>query len=269
MLLSLRNMAFDPSFSKSSGWRQLAAVMEHLTQGAEPTVIRAAQNFPDPTLWYYYRGPAEHVVVPPAPNDRATADSLVSDLVSQGVRRIVLAAAHSANWDSSGVAPAALEARFARSLEVSSGNWKVQVYDRPPDAIAPADALFSNGLRLIGASLGQERLTPGDALPVHLRWDADSAALSGTETMTLQLLDAEGRVAAQTDRALSRADFDEAGASYVVWLPRTLRDGRHRLILGLYDPGKEGAPRLTSGDGAERVGLAELESSGAEQLPFQ
>ena len=28
--------------------------------------VRIAQNFPDPTLWYYYRGPVEHVVLPPA-----------------------------------------------------------------------------------------------------------------------------------------------------------------------------------------------------------
>jgi uncharacterized membrane protein len=269
MLLSLRNLAFEPSFSKSSGWRHLAAVMGRFTQGSEPAVTRAAQNFPDPTLWYYYQGPAAHAVIPPAPNDRAAADALVGELVDQGVRRVVIAAAPSANWDSSGIAGAALEAEFARSQEVAYGNWNVLVYDRPPDAIAPADALFSNGLRLTAAAPGQARLTPGDALPVYLQWDAAAAELSGTENLTLQLLDAEGRVAAQTDRALTALDFDEAGAAYVIWLPRTLRDGRYRLILALYDPGKEGAPRLLTPDGADHVGLAELDSSGAERLPFK
>jgi hypothetical protein len=269
MLLSLRNMAFEPSFSKSSGWRQLAAVMDRFTKGSEPGAIRAAQNFPDPTLWYYYRGPADHVVVPPAPNNRTAADDLVSDLVSQGVRRAVIAVAPSANWDSSEVASGALQSKFERSLEIPYGVWKVQVYDRAPEAIAPVEAQFSNGLRLTGASPGQGRLTPGDALPVYLRWDAGAATLSGTENTTVQLLDANGRVVAQTDRALSSADFDEAGASYVIWLPRTLPDGRYRLILALYDPAKDGAPRLVTGDGADHVGLAELESSGAEQFPFK
>ena len=45
-----------------------------------------AQNFPDPTLWYYYRGPVEHLVLPPQPNDAASARSAARTLASQGIQ---------------------------------------------------------------------------------------------------------------------------------------------------------------------------------------
>ncbi len=71
MSLSLVRAYSDPAYSKTRGWRELAAAITRLSAGLPPERVRVAQNFPDPTLWYYYRGPVEHLVLPPQANDAA------------------------------------------------------------------------------------------------------------------------------------------------------------------------------------------------------
>ena len=77
--------------------------------------VRVAQNFPDPTLWYYYRGPVEHLVLPPQANDAAGARSIAQALAGQGIQRVILPIQPAANWDAQGLAAMALDGWFDRA----------------------------------------------------------------------------------------------------------------------------------------------------------
>ena len=109
MLLSLNRSYHDPAYSKTRGWRDLATAIDRLSAGLPPDRVRVAQNFPDPTLWYYYRGPVDHLVLPPAANDGEAARHAAEVLAGQGVQRVILPVQPAANWDDSGLALMALD----------------------------------------------------------------------------------------------------------------------------------------------------------------
>ena len=268
MSISLARLYGDPAYSKSLGWRQFAAVMARSTGGAAAATTRVAQTFPDPTLWYYYRDPVDRLVIPPVANDQAAADAIAGDLVEQGVQRVVLAVTPSDNWDSNEIGPRALQTEYSLSLEVPVGDGRVQVYDRPPDDLPAVNAPFANGMRLAAAATGLQRLIPGDVLPVWLDWEGNSDELTGTEKLTLQLLDENGKLAAQTDQAIGAADFAAGPAGYTLALPRTLAPGNYRLILAVYNPAEQGAPRLLTLEGKDHVELGTLPGPTFEDVLF-
>ncbi len=105
---ALNRQFHDPAYSKTRGWRELATAIEQTSAGLPPETVRIAQNFPDPTLWYYYDGPVEHVVLPPSPHDADGAASSVAALAEAGVQRVILPVQPAPNWDETGLAQAAL-----------------------------------------------------------------------------------------------------------------------------------------------------------------
>ena len=132
----------------------------------------------------------------------------------------------------------------------------------PPVDVTLASPQGAAGVRLTGASVPANRLAPGDVLPVYLRWAGDASALSGpasgAEKLTLQLLDAGGKLVAQTDQPFGADQLSEQPSGYSVALPRFLLPGAYRLIAALYDPSKPNAPRWKTSAGADYVELAVL-----------
>jgi hypothetical protein len=246
-LASLQRYYTDPAYSKTRGWRELAARMDAWSAGLPPGQAMLAENFPDPTLWYYYDGPLEHTVLPPAPQDRAGAQAEVERLAQAGVERIVIPLQPAPNWDDLGLAPAALAARYALIAEQPLNAWTIQAYARPP-ALAPRDDRFANGVVLAGAAVSPQTLTPGGLLAVFLNWRLEDAALAGGEKVFVQLIGPDGGLVAQDDRPL-----DAPLAAYGLLLPDRLAAGAYQLIAGLYDPGQAGAPRIPTEEGADHV----------------
>jgi hypothetical protein len=260
MLISLSRAFNDPMYSKTRGWRELARAFDRYSAGLAPDVVRIAENFPDPTLWYYYRGPVEHVVLPPQAQDGAGAQASVAALADGGVARILLPVQPAANWDSAGIAPAALAERYALAHAEQVGNWPLQVYAQPT-ALTAASVQFRNGVQLRGFVAAPAALPPGGLLTVHLDWTGDPAQLTGGEKVSVQLLDAAGQLVAQDDRPLQLTD-PAAGATglatYGMVLPDGLAAGPYRLVAALYDESQSGAPRVLTAGGADLVQLAEL-----------
>jgi uncharacterized membrane protein len=265
-LLSLGRHYDDPAYSKTRGWRTLASVLARHSAGYASESVRVAQTYPDPTLWYYYTGPAGQLVLPPAPRDAPGAEREVAALVGEGVQRVVVAMQSSPAWDDTGIASAALAKEYALLAETPVAGWKVQVFDRAPAVLGVADIVFApasgaaagSGLRLLGASVPAERLLPGDVLRVYLRWAGQAAALSGSEKITLQLLAGSGKLVAQTDQPFDPGVLDASSVGYTVAVPRLLSPGAYRLIVALYDPSRPGAARLLTTSGADHVELAVL-----------
>jgi hypothetical protein len=272
MVLSLLRSYTDPAVSKTRGWRELAAALERLSGGLPPDRVRIAQNFPDPTLWYYYRGPVEHLMLPPAANDATGARSRVQELGGAGVQRVILPVQPAANWDAAGLATMALEGWFDRAAQTQQGVWPVLVYAQPAAALTPVNAQLGDDVVLRGYVAAPDVLSPGGLLTVHLDWgqgqhgeaaeadggetDAAAGVASDGRKVFVQLLDAGGQLVAQDDRPLMFSGPRAAGSGLAVYgllLPSELGSGPYRLIAGVYDPTQEGAPRLTTPEGADHV----------------
>ncbi|WP_297632600.1 glycosyltransferase family 39 protein [Caldilinea sp.] len=262
MTLSLYRHYADPAYSKTRGWRELAAALERFSAGLPAEQVRIAQNFPDPTLWYYYRGAVEHIVLPPGPHDEAGARAAVDALAKAGVRRILLPLQPAANWDDRDLAVAALaQSPYDRVDEERVGVWPLLLYAGQPSPRVEAEmnALFENGFLLHGVSgLEGQQLVPGGLLTfalVGMRPPGDVGALK----LSVQLLNGDGALATQQDLPLTewrRGDGRTMTRNYGLRLPAELPPGGYRLIAVLYDPTIEGLPRIRTMDGAELVELA-------------
>jgi len=140
--------------------------------------------------------------------------------------------------------------------ETPADDWRVRVYDRPPARLTATDASFVAGWRLAGVAVPVMQWVGGDVVPIDLRWEGPTRALNGQEKLTLQLLDAQGKLAAQTDQPFGAAELTAPITRYRLALPRFLDPGSYRLIVALYDPAQPGAPRLLTSAGADHVELA-------------
>lgn len=262
MTLSLYRHYSDPAFSKTRGWRDLAATLGRYTAGVAPEQVRIAQNFPDPTLWYYYRSAVEHVVLPPAPHDAPGAQATVDDLQAADVRRILLPLQPAPNWDDREIAVSALaHSLYDRVHEEQVGVWPLLVYAGHPslETETRLEHTFENGFALTDiASLEGQDLTPGGLLTFTLFGARPPSDEPSALKLTAQLLDANGVLVAQQDIPL--AEWHPGNAlslvrSYGLRLPTELAPGAYRLIAALYDPDVAGAPRVRTTTGADTVEL--------------
>ena len=261
MLTGLNRQVYDPAFSKNRGWRELAAAMTRLSAGPPPEESRIAQNFPDPTLWYYYQGPVDHVVLPPGPADAPGARHSAQELAQHGVGRILLPSQPAPNWDPAGVAATALQAAgFQPAWSEQVGVWPVTVYVAPRTEFIPlpAAATFADGTQILGIGGVDHQLAPGGLMtPELLIGTGDTtpdtardsgAALAAQRKISLQFLGPDGALLAQDDRLLSAYLAGESIAGLAV--PASLTPGTYALQLVLYD-GETGVrePLLDGRDG--------------------
>ncbi len=236
----------DPAYSKTRGWRQLAERLEQIPACMHAEEVRLAQNYPDPTLWYYYAGTVDHLVLPPAAQSGDEALSLVNTLAAEGVRWVAFVEQPAANWDADGLAHVALAEQYAPALKTDAAGWPVTLFVRPPQTLQPAETVFANGAILSAYAVDPARTVAAGALVAHLQWD--TTQMSGAPDalkVFVQLLDGQGRLAAQQDQPLQWKGADAAAVvSYGILLPETLAPGEYTLIAGLYRPNEDGAPRV-------------------------
>ena len=265
---SLVRTYVDPAYSKTRGWRLLADTLEQLPACVPADSARLIQNYPDPTLWYYYGGPIEHLVLPPAAQDVDETRAIVAALRADGVRWLAFVDQPAENWDAGDMAQAMLAEQFTRVAEMNVVNWPVEVYVRSPQAFEPLAVDFVNGMALTGYATEPERAAPAGILVVHVQWDAVQLIDSAEMKVFVQLLDGQGRLAAQQDQPLIFEEADAAGglvvSSYGILLPETLEPGAYSLIVGLYAPDESGSPRISTTAGADHVVLQTVSVGAAE-----
>jgi uncharacterized membrane protein len=257
-LISLGHYHGDAVFSKSRGWRELAATLERLSGDLTAERVRLIQNVPDPALWYYYPGPVAHLVLPPAATDVAGADNAVAELAASGVQRVILSAQQADWWDGNGIAQAALSRHYVPMAAFPVGPAVIHVYERPPTSLSPIGVAFANGVTLAAAAPDSRQLVPGGLLVVHLRWLGRQEDLSNTGKITLQILDSAGSLVAQTDQPFEAPESGTRTTSYGILVPGELPRGTYRLSVAVYDPGRPGSPRWLTTTGVDHTDLGEL-----------
>lgn len=247
----------DAVYSKTRGWRVLAERLDQLSACVPADQVRLVQNYPDPTLWYYYDGPVEHLVLPPVAHGAEESHRLTEAMADANVRRILFVSQPAANWDDAGTARQALEASFIPAAETEVGAWSIVVYAAPLQNPDPAIVEFQNGVRLTRFSADPESIEPGGALIIHTEWELGQAGRTLPLKVFLQLLNREGGLVAQQDQALVTGGAEAAHGvtlrTYGILLPGDLDAGDYTLIVGLYYPDENGAPRVPTMTGADHA----------------
>ena len=254
---SLRSHYFE---SRSLGWRALAGTLDRWTAGLPAQDVRIAENFPDPTLSYYYKGDVQQFMIPPRPHDAEGAAQVVDSLIQNSVVRVILPAAPAPNWDATGIAPDALAAGFREVLQEKVGIFPVHLYARPdPLGWRNVGTRFENGVTLVRAQLSPQTLTAGGILAIHMDWRGDRATLTGGEKIFVHLINEAGGIHSQADPIL-QLNSPGGFSSMALRLPATLPPGPLRLIAGLYDVSLEGAPKIMTENGTDSVVLSGFEN---------
>ena len=251
--------------SKSLGWRALAETLESWSVGLPANDVRIAENSPDPTLSYYYKGDVQKFMLPPGPHDAEGAAQVVDSLIRSSVSRVILPVAPVPNWDATGIAPHALAAGFRKVLQEQVGIFPVHLYARPdPQGWRNLGASFENGVTLVRAQLSPETVTAGGILVIHMDWRGIQATLTGGEKIFVHLINQSGGTLSQVDPIL-QLNSAEGFSSFSLRLPATLPPGPLRLIAGLYDASLEGAPKIITENGMDSIVLSEFESKATDK----
>lgn len=258
---SLQNHYF---INRSPGWRALAVTLDRWSIGMPAQDVRIAENFPEPTLSYYYRGDVGKFILPPRPHDAEGAAQVVDSLIRSNVFRVILPALPAPNWDATGIAPNALAAGFRKVLQEQVANFPVHLYARPdPQGWRMLDALFENGVTLERAQLSPDTISAGGILVLHMDWRGNQETLTGGEKIFIHLINESGGILSQADPIL-QLNSPEGFGSFALRLPAELEPGPLRLFAGLYDASLEGAPKIKTENGTDSVNLLEFERYEAE-----
>jgi len=253
------NALFDPRFAKSPDLRARAAYFVSQQQPVDVII----QNYPDPSLGYYYHGSAPLLVVPSGYLDaarRTETEAVLRDLLARD-RRIWFAPLTSAEWDYDGTVGRWLARRADRVWRGSIAGLDVVLYEAPSvftANIRPLEVVLEPSFRLVGYRVSADRIRPGESLQLVLYWLTDSTPDMDYNVFT-HVLDAAGALRAQQDNAPVGGTYPTsqwtAGEiivdTYDLALPIDLSPGVYRIEVGLYD-WRTGA-RVTTAQGQDRV----------------
>jgi hypothetical protein len=122
-----------------------------------------------------------------------------------------------------------------------------------PAIPSPLNARFGSGMELLGYGLSTATLTPGRSLEVALFWRA-LERMTTRYAVSVQLLDAQGRIVAQADAEPGQGVRPTTGwlppeiitDPYTLTVPAEATPGPHSLQVVVYDP-RTGARLPTTG----------------------
>lgn len=257
---SLYGYFSDPQYTRNRGWRELAV---HLSAVTTPQDL-IVQNYPDPTLWYYYRGNTPHIVLPAErPVDMSRVEAALEQ-VGEAHDRIWFLPYKSADWDAEGAIGVWLDRhweRLSRPSDEQVGSFALRLYRPARVALAtakPAEALWAGQIRLRAyrLDLPAERsnarsatkatIAPGDAATLTLFWEALRPPREDY-TVFVHLIGPDGRVVAQRDSQPVGGNYRTSQWKpdqlildrYVIIIPADAKDGEYGLSIGLYSPGPD------------------------------
>jgi 4-amino-4-deoxy-L-arabinose transferase-like glycosyltransferase len=270
--IALGNYYFDPAYSKGGDWRDLVAYLsDHV--GPEDVIV---QNYPDPGLAHYYKGPAERLVLP----DRSAVDQVgnlevdrlgtgrtLSRLLEEHERLWLLP--YPSEWDPEGYVEGWLERRAHKVEETQIDVFRLVAYEwaavAEPEVPHPRQLRLGEAVQLMGYDLEAE----GGCRVVEAAGDADlrlTIADPGTCTLALTLywraLDVMDEnytvfthLAGAGSQIWAQHDGQPQGGGFPTreWFPKDVIVDEHRLALS--------GENVPPGPHVLEVGMYQLESN--------
>jgi mannosyltransferase len=272
--LSLGHYYFDPAYAKSADWRGLAAYLE--TQAGPGDVI--VENYPDPTLAYYYTGPSERLVLPnrsavdqvgDLPVNRMATGKALQQLLAEHQRLWLIP--YRSGWDPQGYVEGWLDRRAHKVREDQVDVFRLVVYERAettePLIGYPMMSRLGDKIQFLGYDLDtgggcriQEVENSGPELVITepascvvgltLYWQ-DLALMDVDYTVFTHLQDPSSQIQAQHDSQPQAEGFPTTQ-----WFPQDVIADKHDLVL---------SPGAPPGQYVLQVGMYRLESG--QRLP--
>ncbi len=138
----------------------------------------------------------------------------------------------------------------------------------PPPTLRPAPAAAVNPIGLVGAEGATDRLWPGSAFTLTLRWQTN-APVSAPYTAYVHVIDDQGNLVAQSDgvpggRSTTQWAVGETiDDGHVLRLPDDTQPGVYQVTAGLYDA--QTGKRVRLADGREVVPLMQIRLQAMQQ----
>jgi 4-amino-4-deoxy-L-arabinose transferase-like glycosyltransferase len=266
---SLGHYYFDLQYAKSANWRELAAYLE--AQAGPDDVI--VQNYPDPSLAYYYHGPSERVVLPhrsavdqvgDLPVKRLATGQALQQLLAD--HRLLWLLPYKSEWDPQGFVESWLNRRARKVREEQVDAFRVVAYERmeaaSPSIQYPRVSRLGEGIELLGYDITADSRPAcklqeaGDATPERLTLDDKSCVLHLTlywhvlapidiaYTVFTHLLGPDGQIQSQQDNQPQGGGFptlewfpgDIIPDEYTLAFPPDAPPGEYALEVGMYRP---------------------------------
>ena len=232
--------------------RGLARQIEESLRPGDAVLVSAAGVVE--ALGYYYDADAPLYGLPTSADDGQTRRQ-VMDMIDAH-NRIYAVFYGAEEQDPRGIVESTLNRHAYEIDEVWVGDLRFVRYAAAVRLDAPRrlDLRFGDEIWLRSYALGSPTARAGEALPVQFIWSAD-ARPAGRYKVFLQLLDADGRLAAQRDSepmgGLSLTTTWEADAlmmdNHALLIPSDLPAGEYTLIVGLYDINDPAARLMVNG----------------------
>ena len=209
--------------------------------GDNDAIIVSAAGFEE-VLRYYYRGAAPVYGLPTSAEDeitRAQTEEIIRDH-----DRVFAIFYGAAEQDPRGIVESTLN-RMSYELSdewIDDLRFAQYLSPTPLQTHQELEQRFGDHIVLRSAALSATAVRPGDVLQAQLTWSTE-AALEARYKVFLQLLNADGLLAAQRDSEPGGGSFPtnswnigaEIRDNHALKLPSTLPAGEYALIAGLYD----------------------------------
>ena len=208
---------------------------------ADDAIVVSAVGFSE-VLGYYYRSAAPVYGLPTSSDASATRAQVLDIIAAHDRLHVIFYGAE--EQDPERVVETTLNLNAFEISDRWADDMRYAQYEggAVPLLQQRAGFLFGDSITLESYALSAREIAAGDVLPVQLRWRTN-ATLDRRYKVFLQLLDADGRLAAQRDSepaggsAMTTAwPVGEAIVdNHALAIPPDLPAGEYRLIAGLYD----------------------------------
>lgn len=232
--------------------RGLARQIEESLRPGDAVLVSAAGVVE--ALRYYYDADAPLYGLPTSADDGQTRRQVMDMIDAHG--RIYAVFYGAEEQDPRGIVESTLNRHAYEINEVWVGDLRFVRYATAAGLDAPQrlDLRFGDEIWLRSYALGARPARAGETLSVQFIWSAD-ARPAGRYKVFLQLLDADGRLAAQRDSepagGLSLTTTWEADTpmvdNHALLIPSDLPVGEYTLIAGLYDINDPAARLMVNG----------------------
>ena len=236
--------------------------------GENDAVIVSAAGLEE-ALRYYYRANAPVYGLPTSAN-AAETQAQVRDIIAAH-EQIHVIFYGSAEQDPEGIVEATLNAAAYEISDQWVDDLRYARYATADDLPAPnlLNARFGERIVLRSVAISEGAFSAGDVILAQFIWRTE-AALNTRFKVFLQLLDADGRLAAQRDSepggGLRPTTDWQPGVDVVdnhaLLLPIALPEGEYRLIAGLYD--RDDPMTRLRVNGADHVTLSRVQIAEAD-----
>jgi 4-amino-4-deoxy-L-arabinose transferase-like glycosyltransferase len=261
---SLNNYYFDPKYARDD-YRGIAQTIRQHQRGSDAIILNSANQW-EVFTYYYPDGPNVYPLPRQRPLEPAAVEAELTDL-AQKYRRVFVLYWGEAEADPDKVIETWLDAHTYKATEQWIGAVRFATYsvpaqlsNRPQQASA---VRFGDHITLAGFTLPTQPLSPGDILQLDLFWRTD-ATLTERYKIFVHILDANGVIAAQTDRepgggqnpTTNWAANELVIDRYGVLIPEDAAGGEYAVEIGLYDFNNV---RLSSASGGNAWVAAKIE----------